>query len=962
MLSNLRKVLALGLLCCWQPMLGVLNEAGLWRPMGSVPMTVTAGRAEGEIEFRMTKEAGRKSASMWPLVHASEGFPGMERLAFEMLLEPLEGTVQASIVLAGQKGISGSFPFKAPQPGSGWQAIDVDLRREGYVAGLSRTLQISVSSTAPAVVCRVRKIRALSATGQAIELPLKTDRWRTVTRLPVQAAEGEEAQYFVTPDVDTTLTFRSQAGAEQSFVICDFAGKEVHRGVTRAAGQERIALSWRFPVGFYEVRFGDGTCDQRFGVCSQPAFAGERDSFFALECLLDGRGEARSNALMTSLLAHGVGITREWYGYAGQARVREEFKERSTFYRRAAEKGMKAIFCFADFPAWYGLTSEKHGLPQQLLPLHEHILQLLSWRRPALNAFHVLNEYDLWRRPGWCNLPVIKTAGYAMSTEPSLAFASAPFCMGSGARRYVETSIRNGLLDYVDVFTFHTYAEPEKLQEITSGYRDMMKGHAKSAMPMWITESGRPWSRRLSEKQRAELKAAHGGPLGALHPEVDEDGESALWNAMKAVEAKACGIARIYPFTLPFFQENNNNFGLMDFWWTPLRSLTAYLRAVHELSGYEYVGDLALKLPGVVRARVFQKGDSLRAVLYFGSKSAMEEKSLSLQGLSVTGARTIDGRPLTLADSVTFGGGMLYLDLREAKLVRETQAMSLKRQAESYRQVARVSSPVIYQFKFWEHETSSFHVYLDKPQLTLRLHNLSNQEVEVLPEISLPSGAEIRSTTCRGRMKLAPRSEQEVTWEVDFSRVQRSFFMIAWRDKLLPHTSEIATFVNRQHTSEVRFGLNEARRWRHNANTVKPLSITYDEQEKAIRIDAEFDARKPGYWVFPEYVLSLPEENLGRAIALKFEMKFQQSGESQKVSSPLLMLASSQENEVAPYEASSYGTPTAEWQDMEAAIPAEHSDTYQMIRLGMCPQGSKVTYWLRNLRLVVVGETPKQAD
>ena len=72
---------------------------------------------------------------------------------------------------------------------------------------------------------------------------------------------------------------------------------------------------------------------------------------------------------------------------------------------------------------------------------------------------------------------------------------------------------------------------------------------------------------------------------------------------MKGVEARACGVARYFPFVLPYYDENNNNFGMTDRRGSPMLSLAAYAQMIRVLGQDSYLGDLkdlpkALPRPG----------------------------------------------------------------------------------------------------------------------------------------------------------------------------------------------------------------------------------------------------------------------------------------------------------------------------------------------------------------------------
>ncbi len=226
-------------------------------------------------------------------------------------------------------------------------------------------------------------------------------------------------------------------------------------------------------------------------------------------------------------------------------------------------------------------------------------------------------------------------------------------------RDWMETLGRNGLLDQVDIYSFHTYATAMQMERIAGEHRDWLARWNHGSMPLWLTECGRPWKK---------------GPDRAP---VAEDQNSSLDIAMKAVEAYACGVERYFAFVLPYYEENDNNFGMLDRDGGPLRCFAGYVFAGKMLGKTEYVGDL--KIPSgvassddqsapegtckLLRARVFRvrnasfvtdvDGTTFHVALYTGKNDPTAEVELGaslakLAKLAKCSLRAygIDGRSL----------------------------------------------------------------------------------------------------------------------------------------------------------------------------------------------------------------------------------------------------------------------------------------------------------------------------
>jgi hypothetical protein len=489
------------------------------------------------------------------------------------------------------------------------------------------------------------------------------------------------------------------------------------------------------------------------------------------------------------------------------------------------------------------------------------------------------------------------------------------------------------------------------------GYRDAMAKHPKGAMPIWVTESGKPWSRGLDP---AKLKATYGGPLGALHPPPDQDMLSAMWITMRTVEAKAAGVAKHFAFTLPFFQERNNNFGMLDYHYSPLRSLFAYVQNVRELAGKEYVGDWREKPENVKILRVFgDSAGSMTAVVYTGEVKAT---NVSLSGMPYRSVRSIDGKELAVdaEGRAVITGGLAYVTLDGVAvdaLDTQTEAMALLKQARSYRSIKRVNSPVVYQFNHWQYEKWDSQTYYDDTNVfSVNVFNLGTEPATLAPRLVLPEGMKIVEAPSVADLTIASRSERQLTWKLDKSACSVASYRIRLVDANHPHGGVTVPFLNYTGLRTETFGFMDPKRWRQNSSGTSTFS--FDEAEKAVKISTvfgfDYGRQKDGglnYWVFPEYVLDLPKESLKGAVAMSLELKLKQDNGLTNVSAPLVMFVYRDVNEKGKYDSIIYGKPTEEWQEFTIAVDPEKAQRYRMIRIGMCPTASHVDYWIRNVRL-----------
>jgi hypothetical protein len=483
---------------------------------------------------------------------------------------------------------------------------------------------------------------ACSAIGQAASLkPVAVDRFAI--------APGEQA----------TLQWRIEGewpGKAQDCVIRDYADAPVLKGQAALAAPNGIEVAVRLAQGYYEVEFP--ATNQRFGLIVLPACQGKPDAFFAVDGALSWlvRDDAVRESLIKVAKRSGISMVRErlsWAGiHPGPGKWDWDGGARYDKLRGEYERSNLPILEMAhDAPAWPGRVAK---YPQDLVATAEGWREIAQKWRSTWGALEIWNEPDIFfggDLPADQYAALAKTIAYAVDV-PSKSFDRVPVAGGVMAHcneQFLKTLAENDTLHSFDVFTFHTYNKAPEMESLVAQYRDWLKKSGAAGMPLWITECGRPWKR------------------GAARPPADQDATSALDITMKAVEARACGIARYFAFVYPYYEENENNFGMMGREATPLRSMGAYAQMAHALAGLDYLGDLRVSDKAFQRARVFGNDQTAVAVLYTGRTERSAKAKLDVSPVRVEG---IDGRAIRPeADgAISVSDGLIYawLDRRGA--------------------------------------------------------------------------------------------------------------------------------------------------------------------------------------------------------------------------------------------------------------------------------------------------------
>lgn len=803
---------------------------------------------------------------------------------------------------------------------------------------------------------------------RAVDTPIKTPLLKPVSML----------ELFVEPDKRANIQFVCREGKPERkeifqkketyiipdkspdiipYDIIDYNGDKVGDGsLLFNALKGNYTTSLKLKIGLYELLIP--STEQRFGVCAIPAFKGERDGFFGMETCVNRYPRQKIYQSLRLLKRSGIGSVREYDPWHHYEKVEGTLDmDKYPVYQALEREGLKAVYFFSLTPEWSGANNARRTpacqpYPVKILKLERSIMAMVAHRAAALNAVQIYNEPELLHtQPCEAVMPIVEACSWFFAKRGvKIPLAGPALAGGMSMYRALEPCFKSGLLDYIDIFAFHSYRKPEDMIPLIKTYRGLMEPNPKKAMPIWITECGKSWKRGIAPKQM------YGGSLGKLRAPLDEDKTSALWITMKAIEAKAGGVVKYFPFILRFFPEQGNNFAMMDFYWTPMRSMAAYVYCVMELSRKNYIGDLK-KLPnGVKSARVFANDKTKIATLYTQN---IETVRVNLKDIPIINVTGMDGRPLTLNPdgSLDISGGLAYAHLKNdfamSEINQKTEAKELFDLAKSYKPIPRKATPVIFQFCHWNVAGKTVEFYLGLPsKFEVNMINLSDKSVTIEPELTLPKGVKIINSTIKdGKLTLAPRTREAVVWNLNFDHCATPQFNIELRDKNGQAGSLYLPFFNKEKLAAKTFDFTNPKRWRANSNG--DMTVSFDKAENALKVQTFFPNVPAGhdFWVYPEFVLNLPEESLDGAVGVSFDIKAKQDKGSTYFPHHGLHVVYENIKEKGKDERLKYPRPSAEWQNMFVVIDPEKAKDIKLLRIGMGSADKGLTYWVKNVKV-----------
>ncbi len=501
-------------------------------------------------------------------------------------------------------------------------------------------------------------------------------------------------QFVCSPDTPTVLHW---SGAPPStsvgYTIFNYAGATFTTGQQTSAADGSLPISLNLPAGYYELAFNGAT--RRFGLIVAPTPQGSIDPFFGIDAALSWLQPniTARNELLTILERVRIGTVRERLGWEAVnpslgAYNWQADRNYDTLRASYVAHGIKVLEVFYTTPPFMGPTAA-NPFPGDLVLAADSCAALAQHWSAAWGSLEVWNEPDSNSVYYAKDMPADQYAPVAKTFAFSLAAQSPQTLLGGGVlsvfnQNYLTQALDNGLLDQTDFLSFHDYAGALSLEGTVGTFRTTLAGRPRAAIPLWMTECGWKWT------------------AGTDRPVAAEDAASALQITMKAIEARACGVARYFPFVFPFYVEGANNFGMMGAEGTPLRSMAAYTQAILRLSGATYVGDLQ---GSPVRARVFSRGANGYCIVFFTGQVNAGATVQPAQTLNISGAWSIDGRPLTVGanGSIPIPDGLTYVVIPTGALPPSaidsgTNALTLASLAQQPLPARGALSPIVLQF------------------------------------------------------------------------------------------------------------------------------------------------------------------------------------------------------------------------------------------------------------------------
>ncbi len=636
------------------------------------------------------------------------------------------------------------------------------------------------------------------------------------------------------------------------YIIKNYAGQQVENGNAVLSPGHIATIVQAFPRGYSEISFPEA--GQTFGIVALQPQSGPADPFFCMDSGLSWLelNPDRRAALVKILSRCGVAQSRERMGLGNINPDKGKFD----WETHRSFDSVRKMYADSHVPILEILDGGGNYLnsPTNLPDLAAAWAEVAKhW--PVWGGAEADNEPDLKPIPAEQYVPLVKTLSYAITKAQS----PVPLVNGVFATippgPYFDTCQANGMLEDSDAVSFHSYDRAPNVEAMVGRYRTWLRNSGKEAMPLWHTECGWSWTQ------------------GPARPPQDQDAISALEISAKAIETRACGVARYFPFVYVYYEEGRKNFGMMGREATPLRSMAAYAQCIQSLSGKKYIGDIAGLDTSVKMARVFDSAtdNECVAVLYTGHLDPQAKVSFPLKVKRVTGA---DGRKLQMSNQrLPIPDGMAYVwmnlsDVR-AKLKTDTGAQRLYQIGQYPLVQKRRAAPLVLEFLAQQTPSrASARRYLVTQEvarefpLNVRVHNLSHAPIAFTPELSLPG----KTAEKAAPVTVPAMGHSDIVWKLDVTPnldiAQTRFITVSGKSAsgIQPLPVAIPVVIEgtleqhlKKHKKQAPLPITDLAKWRANiaAHGKSNFSVT---NEGTWQMDVKF-ADGGGNWTYPKFLL-----------------------------------------------------------------------------------------------------------
>ena len=635
--------------------------------------------------------------------------------------------------------------------------------------------------------------------------------------------------------------------------------------------------------------------------------------------------------------------------------------------------GTQCLGLFGDTPGWMGVSPKRY-MPRDLLALYHFMEKAVVEFGDCYDAWEFWNEQDLIAAAGpvWEYAAALKAFSLGMAAGDPAKPALPGSVSAVDHQGFCQGMFDNDIAKYVDVFNLHTYENPANFPKWTADIRRFLEEAGVPDFQVWLTEFGTNLEGHGKRESGREGILAHSPEQELLMAEICPKGMVLL---------QFGGIHRAWWFLFGCYNERHGekDWGMMrrDGSVKPICAALATLNRL--LGGAKMLGEV--RVGKGIRAFLYdasetptprQQADNSKGVqtLVYWRETAVDAGSRALPAdapdpvFSIPAAdgnyRIVDvmGTPSKVAAA---NGALRLIATPHPQFITGLSGLSPdipatpsgtfgRKPAAPNEDLTIVIRP---HFPLDEVEIGGRHSLAelldDTCAIELEIWNFSS---EAKTGRIVAAGGELRGLP--GEIALPPFGKVDLKVEYVPPTGDEVDFVLKIHGEFSGRISTCASipfFHRKRFLSKCEIvpwpTLDNPEAW-HRNDSADEYRCSFDEAEKTVRFDVEWKpGTSRGAWFFPVHDLRLPEESMAGGKMLEFEVKTDQDKvENDFYEIVVMALYADGQCRYMPYQ-----RPMREWGIRRAVVPAD-AENIVALRFGVTPRGRRLTYWIRNVRLL----------
>ena len=945
-----------------------LGDASNWRNNSSGSMSISQ---DGDaVRFAVQFNGGDRW--VYPGFPLQEGqtLNGVTAISFELKIEQQDAPQEFASRLVMLDGYAnGWYGYNLPEPGE-WQKITVPLLDlDGAPKEGVRVLRIGMNPKQDALTYSIRNL-SLEGTPRMDQI-----KPRIATDAPGTVFIDNEAPTF-SANVDLP---------QCRYVLKDWLGTELGQGSWPERAGDKLVLE-PLPPGYYHLETSHPGETQfppfTFAVVIDPATrVVNHDAYFAIDTAQSWVARPGSfdcpyydgdSYLLISELIYRAGIyhVRERLGWreVNPNPGEYNYSHYMTNANYLQERNILISGMYHDTPIWAKPISK---LPSDLLATYTFAKDTATAFGDRMGNWEFWNEQDISfaPEPAWDYAAAMKAAYLGFrAADPKRIVAHGAMCTPSkGAYHY--NLYANDMGKFCDIINYHTYNPLSNYPKLMQDLREFRAEQGLEQRAIWFTEHG------TNSEGHSEADGARKG-MKAHSP--DQELIMTEFFPKSQILMMMEGVSRDYYFVFPPYNERKGvkDWGMMRRDGSVKPSYAAMATLTAQLNLATLQGELSVD--DALRVFVFNQPDGKQTLVFWSisdldtapfnaiarpDKLYAHDFTLPLANGQYTITNTV-GTATTLA--VANGQAQLNATRYPQYLAGVSGFTADKAKVpagkiDPYTPAADEDLTVIIRATLNDEDfdisNQKASANLDKLQgrLTMEIWNLDAQPKTATLQISGGTLSDLPASIALpafGKQSI----ETVFTPELPERGYEAPMVVQAIANGKKSSRLHIPVVMRRlfiENSVAVPLQTDKPENWRKNTSA-DLFSVTWDEQEKALRFDLEWTNPETDRWFYPEYVLKLPAESFAGAEMLSFDVKSVQDKVENDFKHNLVMLVQEDVHERGQSVNFSYSPPLTQWENR--SIPLNNKDNRladtKVLRIGANPIGMKISFWIKNVRIL----------